>query len=333
MKKSLIGGVVLGIVLVATAFWWLTRGNTDADGLELHGNVDVRQVSLAFDGSGRVLRVTADEGDVVKPGALLAVLDTATLSLEARRAEAETAAQQENLRRLQAGSRPEEIQQAQQRMSGAQADATRAAGDLRRLRAIWASSEGHAVSAQDVDHAASAAQAAAAKARELAEALQLARKGPRAEDIAAAQAQVNAARAGLALTRHRIGQGELRAPQGGVVRARLLEPGDMASPQKPVFELALTSPKWIRVYVSETELGRVKPGMAAQVTSDSAPDRAVAGRVGYISSVAEFTPKSVETEDLRTSLVYEVRVRVEDPAGVLRLGQPVTVRLQTGPAR
>jgi HlyD family secretion protein len=118
-----------------------------------------------------------------------------------------------------------------------------------------------------------------------------------------------------------------------VVRARLLEPGDMASPQRPVFELALANPKWIRVYVDEAALGRVKPGMAAQVYTDSAPDRAVLGKIGYISSVAEFTPKSVETEELRTSLVYEVRVRVDDRSGLLRLGQPVTVKLGTGAAR
>lgn len=107
----------------------------------------------------------------------------------------------------------------------------------------------------------------------------------------------------------------------------------MASPQRPVYELALTHRKWIRVYVNEADLGRVKPGMTAQVFTDSAPDHPVAGKVGYISSVAEFTPKAVETQDLRTALVYEVRVRVDDKAGLLRLGQPVTVKVHVGAAR
>jgi HlyD family secretion protein len=110
-----------------------------------------------------------------------------------------------------------------------------------------------------------------------------------------------------------------------VVRSRLMEPGDMATPQRPVFALALTDPKWVRVYVNEADLGKVRPGLAARVVTDSQPDRPIDGKVGYISSVAEFTPKSVQTEELRTSLVYEVRVLVADTGNVLRLGQPATV--------
>ena len=104
----------------------------------------------------------------------------------------------------------------------------------------------------------------------------------------------------------------------------------MAAPQRPVFALALTHPKWIRVYVSEPELGRIRPGMAARVFTDAHPGEPIAGTVGYISSVAEFTPKTVQTQEQRTSLVYETRIRVEDPDDVLRLGQPATVHLIAG---
>lgn len=107
----------------------------------------------------------------------------------------------------------------------------------------------------------------------------------------------------------------------------------MATPQRPVFALALTQPKWVRVYVGEPDLGRIKPGMQARVVTDGNPGRSITGKVGYISSVAEFTPKSVQTEELRTSLVYEVRVLVDDPQDVLRLGQPATVELTTGTAQ
>lgn len=331
MKKSLIG-VALLVLLGAVVLWWATHGDGDEGALVLHGNVDVRQVSLAFDGSGRVEALKVEEGDAVKAGDLLAVLDTSTLSLEARQAEAQTAAQEQSLLRLRNGARPEELRQASERLAAAQAEAARTSADLSRLREVAGATDGRGVSGAELDRAAAAAKASAAQAREAAEGLRLVRNGARAEDLAAAQAQLKASTAALALIRHRIAQGELRAPEDGVVRARLLEPGDMASPQRPVFELALTSPKWIRAYVSEPELGRVKPGMAAQVTSDSAPDRPVRGTVGYISSVAEFTPKAVETEELRTSLVYEIRVRVDDREGLLRLGQPVTVRLATGSA-
>jgi HlyD family secretion protein len=132
------------------------------------------------------------------------------------------------------------------------------------------------------------------------------------------------------LLRHRIAQGELKAPADAVVRSRLLEPGDMATPQKPVYALALTRSKWVRVYVGEPDLGKVRPGQTARVTTDSRPDKPIVGKVGYISSVAEFTPKSVQTEELRTRLVYEARVRVDDTDDALRLGQPATVELIPG---
>ena len=101
----------------------------------------------------------------------------------------------------------------------------------------------------------------------------------------------------------------------------------MASPQTPVYSLAVIDPKWIRAYVDESDLGNVHPGMAATVTTDSFPDRPLDGWVGFISPMAEFTPKDVQTEELRTSLVYEIRVFVVDPGDKLRLGSPATVQL------
>src|SRR5262249_45448366 len=136
-----------------------------------------------------------------------------------------------------------------------------------------------------------------------------------------------AAEGQLALLRQQRADAQVVAPSNAVVRTRLLEPGEMSSPQKPVFTLAITDPKWVRAYVSEPDLGKVRPGMTASVTVDSFPDREFEGWVGFISPVAEFTPKAVQTEELRTSLVYEVRVFVKDPRDELRLGMPATVTL------
>ncbi|GFM29465.1 HlyD family efflux transporter periplasmic adaptor subunit [Novosphingobium sp. PY1] len=333
MKK--IAAAIVGLIVVMAFGYWLSQGHHGADGdeLVLHGNVDIRQVSLAFEGNGRVEQLNVDEGDAVEAGTVLARLDTTTLSLQAEQARAQVSASQQNLLRMRNGSRPEEIRQAGERLAAAMSDAKRAADDLARMEAISDRTDGRGVSRQEIDSARNAAKVTAARAREQKEALRLAEQGPRAEDVAAAQAQLKGTQAQLALLEHQISQGELRAPENAVVRTRLLEVGDMASPQRPIYELALTSPKWIRVYVDETDLGRIKPGQAARVTSDSFPDQPVSGKVGYISSVAEFTPKSVESEELRTSLVYEVRVRVEDAQNRLRLGQPVTVRIAAGPAR
>lgn len=327
MKKPLIALGLL-VVLALGAWAWMHQRDKDHDGaLVLYGNVDIRQIALAFDGSGRVGELRAEEGDRVKAGAVLGVLDTRTLALQAKQAQAQIEVQQQSLRRLRAGSRPQEIAQARSRVIAAEADAARAEQDLERLQGIAANTQGRGVSAQDLDRARSTSQVAQARVAEQREALRLSELGPRAEDVAAAAAQLEAAQAQLALLQHQIAQGELKAPTDAVVRSRLLEPGDMATPQRPVFALALTQPKWVRVYVGEPDLGRVQPGMPARVSTDASAGRSITGRVGYISSVAEFTPKSVQTEELRTSLVYEVRVLVDDPQDVLRLGQPVTVRL------
>ena len=111
------------------------------------------------------------------------------------------------------------------------------------------------------------------------------------------------------------------------IRDRLLEPGDMVSPQTPVLTLALTDPVWVRAYASEVYLGRLAPGMSAEVSTDSYPDKTYPGWIGFISPTAEFTPKTVETPELRTRLVYQVRVHVCNPQDELRLGMPTTVSI------
>jgi HlyD family secretion protein len=149
----------------------------------------------------------------------------------------------------------------------------------------------------------------------------------RKEDIAQARAQLRGYEAQLALLRQQLADAELRAPFEAIVQSRLLEPGEMAAPSKPVFSLATTGTKWVRAYIAEPDLSRVHNGSRAQIRIDSRPDRALAGWVGFISPVAEFTPKTVQTEDLRTSLVYEIRVFVPDADNALRLGMPATVKV------
>ncbi|QIL43480.1 HlyD family efflux transporter periplasmic adaptor subunit [Acidovorax sp. HDW3] len=332
MKKPLIALGLL-VVLALGAWAWMHQRDKGPDGaLVLYGNVDIRQVALAFDGSGRVADMQVDEGDAVQAGQVLATLDTQTLTLQTEQAQAQIGVQQQNLLRLKNGSRPEELAQARSGYAAAQADAERARKDLARLQGIAAQTEHRGVSAQELDRAQAAAQVADAQAAQKRDALRLTEIGPRKEDIAAAEAQLKASEAQLALLQHQVSQGQLVSPSDAVVRSRLLEPGDMATPQKPAYALAITEPKWVRVYVGEPDLGKVKPGQAARVTTDSAPGQSIAGKVGYISSVAEFTPKSVQTEELRTSLVYEVRVIVEDKDNALRLGQPATVVLSNGDA-
>jgi HlyD family secretion protein len=329
MKRRVL--IVVGILciagLVALIIWLLNRPSQSSDELTLYGNVDLRQVDLAFNNNERIVAVRVQEGDHVRAGQVLARLDESRLVPQMQQVQAQRDAQAAVVERMHNGSRPQEIAQAQANMDSAAADARNARQQFDRLQAVFASSKGGGVSKQDLDNATAALDVAQAKLQMNQKALDLLVLGPRKEDINQAEAQLRGDEAQLAFVQRQLADAVLVAPLNGVIRSRLMEPGDMASPQKPIFTLAILDPKWVRVYVSEPDLGKVHPGMPAYVTADSFPDRRFEGWVGFVSSVAEFTPKPVQTEELRTKLVYEVRVFVNDPSDDLRLGMPATAHL------
>jgi len=311
----------LAVVAVALALGlWLGRGTgPQARELVLPGNVDIRQIQLAFYGSERIASVAVQEGDHVRKGQLLASLDKGRLEAALANRKALLEAQREVLRRLEAGNRPEEIRKARADLEAASADLKNA--ELTADRVFQLVSQG-ASTPQASDDARAALSVAAARKAAAQEALALMTIGARQEDIAAARATLQAYEAQLDLARRDLSDSELLAPADAVVENRILEPGDMASPQKPVLTLALDDPLWVRAYVAESDLPRIHPGMKAWVTTDGFPGRKYDGWVGYISPTAEFTPKSVETSEVRTKLVYQVRVFVTNSRNELRLGMP-----------
>lgn len=327
MPKRILPLVVVALLTIAALGYWVFGRDSDTSHIVLQGNVDLRQIELPFNDSERIAQVLVEEGSTVKAGQILARLDTGRLLPRVAQAEARAAAQREALRRLENGARPEEVAQARASLAAARAEAVNATSQLQRLRSISDESKGRAISPQDLEAAVAAARMSEAQAENASKALELTLAGPRKEDIDQAKAQFDAAEADLALLKRQLADAELVAPTSGVIRNRLMEPGELATPQRPVFALSITTPKWVRAYLSEAELSRVALGAAARVTMDSAPDAPLQGSVGFISSTAEFTPKTVQTEELRTSLVYEVRVFVDDPENRLRLGMPATVTI------
>lgn len=323
---------VLLVVLaaIAAALWWILGRQPVRTELALYGDVDLRQVQLPFNDTERVAEVLVQEGDRVHQGQVLARLDTRRLTPQVDKAQAIVQMQQQVVLRLLHGNRPQEIAQASANVAAALADATNAQAQYTRVRTLARSSGGRAVSSQDMDAAKATYDSAAARLAVNQKALALEQLGPRREDIAQAQAQLRADQADLAVAQRALDDAQLRAPLDSVVRSRLVEPGDMSSPQQAAFTLAITDPKWVRAYVDEPDLGLVRAGMAATVTVDSFPGRRFSGWIGFISPVAEFTPKTVETTALRSSLVYEVRVFVHDPDNELPLGIPATVQLPLG---
>jgi HlyD family secretion protein len=327
MKRAVLIVVVIVVLVAAVLGWRYTHRSREQTELALHGNVDLRQVELPFNNSERIVAVLVQEGDRVQRGQVLARLDTSRLEPQVAQAEAQAAAQKQVVARLQNGSRPEEIAQAKAQVDSAQADAANARRQFDRVQTLSQRSAGEAVSQQDLDNAKATLDMADAKLAVGQKALDLAMAGPRKEEVFEAEARLRASEAQLVFLRRQLTDTQLIAPVDAVVRTRIMEPGEMASPQKAVFSLAVIDPKWVRAYATEADLGKVHPGMAASIAVDSAPGKRFDGWVGFVSPVAEFTPKTVQTEDLRTSLVYELRVFVKDPGDDLRLGQPATVYL------
>ena len=308
-------------------FAWLGMGRTaSAATLTFYGNVDIREAHPAFNDSGPITQMMVQEGAAVKCGDLIATLDDSRYAASLSQAKAQMQNAKETLAKLLAGSRPEEISQAKATMDALEATFRNNEVNYQRSGALVATNAGTIKQRDDAKAAFDAARQQYEAARQ---AWILAVKGPREEDIAAARAAYRAAEAAVALAQKEFDDTRLYAPSDGVVEDRILEPGDMASPSTPVYTIALPSPLWVRAYVPESNLGHVRLGMAAEVSSDSYPGRVYHGWIGYLSPTAEFTPKTVETPELRTALVYQLRVYVCDARGQLRLGMPATVRIDS----
>lgn len=324
--------VVIGVAAIAgigLLLWWLLQDREQDDALRLYGNVDIREVELSFRQPGRVASMMFDEGDNVTAGTVMALLDAGPYRDTVAAAEAELRVAEAELGKLRSGNRPQEIAQAQQGVQQAQAAAHEAESNFRRQNSLL---ESGAASQRTVDAARAARDRSAANLAAAEAMLSLARDGFRSEDVAAGEARVAAAQAALARTHTALADTELVAPADATVLARIREPGSMVASNTPVYSLSLRDPVYVRAYVSETELGRIAPGAQVRVSTDSS-ERTYRGQVGFISPRAEFTPKSVETTDLRTDLVYRLRVVVSDADLSLRQGMPVTVNVDTSATR
>lgn len=318
------------LVVVATVIllgglgtaWWLAQPPAVSNAVLAYGTIDIRQSQLAFNASDRIRTVLVQEGDRVRRGQLLAELDTARLQAAADKAKADTEAARTTLVRLRNGSRPEEIAQARAAVAAAQATEVNARLTFGRYAKLARTS---AESLQNRDTAEQALRVAEANRESAEQALALAIEGPRWEDIAVAAAQLRAAEAAQDLTARELADARLYAPADGTIEDRILEPGDMASPDRPTLTLDLDNPVYARAYLPERDLGRVRPGMRAYVESDAFPGERFPAWVGFIATTAEFTPKSVQTTEIRTELVYRMHIYACNPDGRLRLGAPVTV--------
>lgn len=320
MKKRL---VILLVLLLAGGFaaWTRWPGNGSDGALVLYGNVDIREVQLGFRVGGRLERMNFEEGDAVTAGTLLATLDSKPLRDGLGLAEARVAEARARLAALRTGSRPQEIEQARARVSEAGAALKNAEQEYQRQRELT----GKGLSSQGLlDNALAQRDEASARLAASREALALAVEGARDEDIAAAEAALAGAQAQREQAATQLQDTELQAPSNGVVLTRVREPGAIVSAGMPVYTLSLVDTVYVRAYVDEPRLGKVVPGARLLVTTDTS-GKQYTGQVGFVSPRAEFTPKSVETPELRTDLVYRLRIVITDADDGLRQGMPVTI--------
>jgi HlyD family secretion protein len=329
MKMKLTFIIAAGALIAAGGLAWsyFNQAAHEKTHLELYGNVDVRQVDLSFKIAGRLAAVNFEEGDAVKIGDIVASLEKADFEDEVKLAQSVAESRAALLDKIERGARSEEIAQTRAELDAQRAALTLAEATLKRIETLagedYASHQRHDLAQAERDGAAAAVAAAH-------EALALIESGSREEDIRAARAGLTADEATLSLAQRRFLDADLVAPNDGIILTRVREPGAIVSAGQPVYTLSLTSPVWVRTYVAEPDLGRIRPGMPAKVRTDSGGE--YDGQIGFISPAAEFTPKSVETRELRTSLVYRIRVIIPNPDGGLRQGMPVTVVLQLNAA-
>jgi len=292
--------------------------------IRLSGNIEAVDAQLGFKIPGRVAERLVSEGQRLAAGQPVALLDDVEQRQQVDLRRAELATAEATLADLQAGSRPQELATTRAALRSAEADRHRARLELARQQELR---NKDVTAARDLETAEANSAVAAARAEQAAEALKLAEEGPRKDAVSAARARVATARASLALAETQLENTRLVAPLSGVVLSHNIEPGEFVAAGTPVVTVADLAHVWVRAYVNQTELGRLRHGQPAEVRTDSFPDKVYKGTVGFISSEAEFTPKTVQTEKERVKLVFRIKIDLENPADELKPGMPADVVL------
>jgi HlyD family secretion protein len=330
MKRPHIVAIVLVIVLlVAAVAFALARSNRVNDVITASGTIEATEADLGFQVGGRIDAVHVREGERVGAGQELARLDVA--ELEARRAvaQAQLDAARAQLAELQQGARPQELRQARALEAAARERMEDASRALERTRLL---EEGGAVSRESLEQARTAFEVARAQHEHAREQLELVRVGARSERLDVQHAAVRQAEAALAQVEATLANAVIRAPFAGVVTVRHRQPGESVAAGAPVLTVMDPDDRWVRIYVREDAIGRVSPGQRARIRTDSDRRSEYDGRVTFIATQAEFTPRNVQTTEQRLRLVYAVRVAiVSDPQQVLKVGVPADVTLQDQP--
>jgi len=321
---------ILLIVIVAMAvagfiYYLLTRNKEEeAAFIKVSGNIEATEVDVGFKVSGRIVSRFYEEGDWVEQGKVLAKLDDEDLRNRLEVARATLMSAQARLRKLLAGSRPEEIKQAEASLHQTQSDLKNKQIQYDRMQGLY---ERGVIAKEAFDNAETSYKIAQAAVQVAAENYQLVKEGPRKEDIEDARAQVEQARASVKLNETQLGYATLYSPISGVVLVKSGEIGEVVNVGTSILTIADVENVWLKAYIPETDLGKVKWGQDVIVTTDLRPQKKYMGRISFISSQAEFTPKQIQTEKERVTLVYRIKVDISNKDHELKPGMPADGRI------
>jgi len=326
MKRVIPILVLLAAAIAACVYYYprLTKKPELVNQVTLSGNIEAHESLVSFKVGGRIVALTVEEGQEVQQGALLARLEDADYNQKVRIDEANVHVRETNLALTLAGTREQEVKASQQAVLDAQAELEQKKLDNDRALQLFSKDE---ISAQDRDLTATALKRAEAAFKAAQQRYNEAVEGSRKEDIAISRANLSAASANLGLSRINLDYTILRAPSAGVITVRQAELGEVAAPGSPVVTLADLDHIWLRAYIAETDLGRIHWGQEASITTDTYPGKQYHGRVSFISSNAEFTPKSVQTYKERVTLVYRIKIDIDNLNHELKPGMPADAHI------
>jgi HlyD family secretion protein len=319
MKRILFIVIMAGLI-AGLLYYLFTRDKKEGnDFIKVSGNIETTEVDVGFKISGRIVSLLLQEGDWVENGKILAKLDDEDLRHRFELAKATLNSAQAKLNKLLAGSRPEELREAEAALHQAQFDLENKQAHYERMKVLF---EGHVIPKETLGNAEAGYKIAKAAVQRATENYKLVKEGPRKEDIEDAKAQVEQARASLKLAETQLSYTVLNSPLSGVVLVKSSEMGEVVNPGTSIITLADLENVWLKAYIPETDLSKVKWGQEVIVTTDLRPKKEYKGKISFISSQAEFTPKSIQTEKERVTLVYRIKVDIPNPDRELKPGMP-----------
>ena len=386
-RRAVLILIVLAAAGVGAWYWWSGAMNRNLNQIPVSGNLELTQVDLSFKTAGRMTELAVREGDFVKKGDLVAKLDSAQLEQQLMRDQAAVASAESSYQQLQtsieyqgatidsdisarraelaqsqakldellAGSRPQEIQQAQSAVADAKAWNDQARSDWERAQTLFARED---ISRSQYDQAKAKLDSTTAQLRQAEDKLALVKEGPRSEEIAGARAQVarsqaavqtaeanrielrrkqqelaarraeiERSRAQVGMTQTQIADTIIQAPIDGVILVKSAEAGEVIAAGTTVVSLGDIDHPWMRAYINETDLGRIKLGGKVTLRTDSFRGKTYEGRISFISSEAEFTPKQIQTQEERVKLVYRIKIDVANPQHELKNNMPMDAEI------